>query len=82
MAHTLGNHLSALQLRVQVLAQDPTCKWAQPRTLLAVEELTREASAALRSLLAMIERDRPDHGDAVTSRMVASKRSKSTGFVR
>jgi signal transduction histidine kinase len=44
MAHEIGNQLGALQLRLQLLKEDPSCRQAQGRNLEAMEKILNEAN--------------------------------------
>jgi hypothetical protein len=41
--HLLQNTLASINLRVGILAADPTCRWAQPDNLEALQRIVLEA---------------------------------------
>jgi hypothetical protein len=42
--HQIGNTLAALRLRLDLVTNDSTCRWAQADNLLAMGALLREAA--------------------------------------
>jgi signal transduction histidine kinase len=53
MAHELGNMLGALQLRLQILRQNPACRKAQGRNLEAMARILEEANDLVQRVQAL-----------------------------
>jgi signal transduction histidine kinase len=53
MAHELGNLLGALQLRMQILDQNPACRQVQGKNLDAMGRILSEASALVQQVQAL-----------------------------
>jgi hypothetical protein len=52
--HRIGSTLSALQLRLDLVSSDSTCKWAQGDNLLAMRRLLQEAANAMEDIEASL----------------------------
>jgi hypothetical protein len=53
--HTLQNTLASLRLRLAVLVADPTCRWAQPDNIEALQRIAGEAMAQAQDLRATLD---------------------------
>ena len=54
--HLLQNTIASLQLRLSVLAADPTCQWAQQDNIAALLKISGEALTQTRELRQTINR--------------------------
>ena len=57
--HALQNTLASLHLRMGVLAADPTCRWAQPDNIAALQRISEEAMAQALELRATLDGSAP-----------------------